>query len=132
MATPTNWTWGTGRRKNAIARVRICAGDGKVLVNKRPLSDYLPRYYWTSQATEALKVSGLEGRVDVYVNAHGGGLTGQSGAIRLGIARAILKLDPQQRGVLKKAGLLTRDPRMVERKKFGQKGARARFQYSKR
>lgn len=124
--------WGTGRRKNAVARVRIRPGEGTVLVNNRTIEDYLPRYFWKTQALEALKVAGVEGKVDVLVRAHGGGLTGQAGAIRLGLARAILKLNPQARPALKKAGLLCRDSRMVERKKFGQKGARARFQYSKR
>ena len=124
--------WGTGRRKNAVARVRIRPGEGTVLVNNRTIEDYLPRYFWKTQALEALQVAGVEGKVDVLVRAHGGGLTGQAGAIRLGLARAILKLNPQARPALKKAGLLCRDSRMVERKKFGQKGARARFQYSKR
>lgn len=130
--TPSAFIWGTGRRKNAIARVRIRAGEGKVLINNREIADYLPRYYWSSQAVEPLKVAGVEGKIDVFVNAHGGGLTGQAGAIRLGIARALLKMYPDSRPALKKAGLLTRDPRMVERKKVGLKGARARFQFSKR
>lgn len=130
--TPSAFIWGTGRRKNAIARVRIRAGEGKVLINNREVADYLPRYYWSSQAVEPLKVAGVEGKIDVLVNAHGGGLTGQAGAIRLGIARALLKMYPDSRPALKKAGLLTRDPRMVERKKVGLKGARGRFQFSKR
>jgi len=129
---PVAFVWGTGRRKNAIARVRICGGDGKFLINNREVNDYLPRYYWASQAVEALKVAGVEGKIDVFVNAHGGGLTGQAGAVRLGVARAILKLYPAARPALKKAGLLTRDPRMVERKKVGLKGARANKQFSKR
>ena len=131
-AAPVSFIWGTGRRKNAIARVRICEGDGKFLINNREVKDYLPRYYWATLALQPIKVAGVEGKIDVFVNAHGGGLTGQAGAIRLGLARAILKLNPQARPALKKAGLLCRDSRMVERKKFGQKGARARFQYSKR
>jgi small subunit ribosomal protein S9 len=129
---PVSFVWGTGRRKNAIARVRICGGDGKFLINNREVNDYLPRYYWASQAIEALKVAGIEGKIDVFVNAHGGGLTGQAGAVRLGVARAILKMYPAARPALKKAGLLTRDPRMVERKKVGLKGARANKQFSKR
>lgn len=128
----SDYIWGTGRRKNAIARVRIRRGDGKFLINNREVEDYLPRHYWASKAVEPLKVSGMEGKIDVYVNAHGGGLTGQSGAIRMGVARAIIKMDPSLRPVLKKAGMLTRDPRMVERKKVGLKGARGRFQFSKR
>lgn len=129
---PASFVWGTGRRKNAIARVRICEGDGKFLINNREVKDYLPRYYWASQAVEALSVAGLEGKIDVFVNAHGGGLTGQAGAVRLGLARAILKMNPAARPALKKAGLLTRDPRMVERKKTGLKGARGKKQFSKR
>ena len=113
--------WGTGRRKNAIARVRICEGTGQFLINNREVKDYLPRFYWSSMAVQPLAVAGVEGKIDVFVNAHGGGLTGQAGAIRLGVARAILK-----------AGFLTRDPRMVERKKVGLKGARANKQFSKR
>lgn len=129
---PRTFVWGTGRRKNAIARVRICDGEGKFLINNREVSDYLPRFYWASQAVEALKIAGVEGKIDVFVNAHGGGLTGQAGAVRLGVARAILKMYPAARPSLKKAGLLTRDSRMVERKKVGLKKARANKQFSKR
>jgi small subunit ribosomal protein S9 len=124
--------WGTGRRKNAVARVLLRSGNGKITVNDREIDDYLPRFFWKSQAVEPLSVAGVEGRVDVMINAHGGGLTGQSGAIRLGIARAIVKFNPDARSVLKKAGMLRRDSRMVERKKFGQKGARGKRQFSKR
>ena len=83
-AAPAAFIWGTGRRKNAIARVRICEGEGKFLINNREVKDYLPRYYWSSQAIAALAAAGVEGKIDVFVNAHGGGLTGQAGAIRLG------------------------------------------------
>lgn len=131
-AAPISFIWGTGRRKNAIARVRICEGDGKFLINNREVNDYLPRVYWASQAVEVLKVAGVEGKIDVFVNAHGGGLTGQAGAVRLGVARALLKMNPELRPTLKKAGFLTRDSRMVERKKVGLKGARAAKQFSKR
>lgn len=124
--------WGTGRRKNAIARVRICEGTGQFLVNNREVKDYLPRVYWATQAFQPLQAAGVEGKVDVFVNAHGGGLTGQAGAIRMGLSRALLKLNPSFRAVLKKAGYLTRDSRMVERKKVGLKGARANKQFSKR
>jgi small subunit ribosomal protein S9 len=127
----TNY-WGTGRRKNAVARVLLRSGTGKITINDREVDDYLPRYIWKSQAVEPLTVGGVEGRVDVKINAHGGGLTGQSGAIRMGIARAIIKLNPDARQALKKAGMLKRDSRMVERKKFGQKGARGKRQFSKR
>ena len=126
------YCWGTGRRKCALARVRVRPGDGTIMVNERTLEDYFPRVNWQLSATQPLKSAGLEGKVDVFVRASGGGLTGQSGAVRLGIARALLKLNPDLRPVLKKNGLLTRDPRMVERKKFGQKGARGLRQFSKR
>lgn len=128
----TSYYWGTGRRKNAVARVRIAPGDGKFLVNGRETSEYFPRHNWQTSAHSPLVTTGLEGKVDVFVNASGGGLTGQSGAICLGLARALTKMNPDLRVVLKKAGMLTRDDRMVERKKFGQRGARAKFQYSKR
>ena len=124
--------WGTGRRKNAIARVRICEGTGQFLVNNREVKDYLPRVYWATQAVQPLQAAGVEGKIDVFVNAHGGGLTGQAGAIRMGLSRALLKLNPSFRAVLEKAGYLTRDSRMVERKKVGLKGARANKQFSKR
>ena len=124
--------WGTGRRKNAIARVRICEGTGQFLVNNREVKDYRPRVYWATQAVQPLQAAGVEGKIDVFVNAHGGGLTGQAGAIRMGLSRALLKLNPSFRAVLKKAGYLTRDSRMVERKKVGLKGARANKQFSKR
>ncbi|SRR6056297_45016 len=131
MDTPSFY-WGTGRRKNALARVRVVPGQGKVLINNRTPDEYFPRTLWHDTALSPLKVAGVEGKVDVYVNASGGGLTGQSGAVRLGLARALLRLNPDLKPVLRKAGMLTRDSRMVERKKFGLKGARARYQYSKR
>jgi small subunit ribosomal protein S9 len=131
MDTPSFY-WGTGRRKNALARVRIRPGKGDFLINNRSADDYFPRTIWHTEALSPLKAAGVEGKIDVYVNASGGGLTGQSGAVKLGLARALLKLNPELKSVLRKAGMLTRDPRMVERKKFGQKGARARYQYSKR
>lgn len=128
----SDFYWGTGRRKAALARVRVRAGSGTVKVNERPADEYFPRVIWQTQALEAIKTSGLEGKVDVFVNASGGGLTGQSGAVRMGLARALLKMNPDLRPALKKSGLLTRDSRMVERKKFGQKGARGKRQFSKR
>ena len=124
--------WGTGRRKNALARVRVLPGNGVVKINERTVEDYFPRLVWQLQAMQPLKTATVEGKVDVLVRASGGGLTGQAGAVRLGIARALIKMNPELRPVLKKAGLLTRDPRMVERKKYGKKGARGQFQYSKR
>ena len=124
--------WGTGRRKNALARVRVLPGNGVVKINERKVEDYFPRLVWQLQAMQPLKTATVEGKVDVLVRASGGGLTGQAGAVRLGIARALIKMNPELRPVLKKAGLLTRDPRMVERKKTGLKGARANKQFSKR
>lgn len=121
-----------GRRKSSVARVYVSHGTGKITVNKRALSDYFglaTNRYVVNQPFSLLKVSD---RYDVIVNVRGGGISGQAGAIRLGIARAILKLDSTARGDLKKAGFLTRDSRKVERKKAGQPGARKRFQFSKR
>lgn len=131
MPSPTYY-WGTGRRKESIARVRIRPGEGQIVINGRSIEDYFPRQLWRLNALEPLKVSGMEGKIDVFIKAQGGGLSGQAGAVRLGIARALLTLDPEMRPVLKKADLLARDPRMVERKKFGRRKARALYQYSKR
>ncbi|MDR1622154.1 MAG: 30S ribosomal protein S9 [Synergistaceae bacterium] len=127
-----NYFWGTGRRKNALARVRVRPGNGEIKINDRTVENYFPRLVWQSQVLQSLKVASLEGKVDVFIRASGGGLTGQAGAAKMGIARALIKLNPDLRPALKKEGLLTRDPRMVERKKFGQKGARGKRQYSKR
>lgn len=127
-----SYFWGTGRRKNALARVRVRPGNGEIKINDRTVEEYFPRLVWQSQVLQSLKVASLEGKVDVFVRASGGGLTGQAGAAKMGIARALIKLNPDLRPALKKEGLLTRDPRMVERKKFGQKGARGKRQYSKR
>ncbi|MGI6784755.1 MAG: 30S ribosomal protein S9 [Aminivibrio sp.] len=128
----TSYCWGTGRRKAALARVRVRPGDGTIKINEREVDDYFPRVVWQNSALQPLKTAGLEGKVDVFVRASGGGLTGQAGAVRLGIARALIKLNPDLRPALKKEGFLTRDSRMVERKKFGQKGARGLRQFSKR
>jgi small subunit ribosomal protein S9 len=127
-----SYFWGTGRRKSALARVRVRPGNGEIKVNDRSVEDYFPRLVWQSQVWQSLKTASLEGKVDVFIRATGGGLTGQAGAAKMGIARALIKLNPDLRPALKKEGLLTRDPRMVERKKFGQKGARGKRQYSKR
>ena len=127
-----NYFWGTGRRKNALARVRVRSGNGDIKINDRTVEDYFPRLVWQSQVLQSLKVASLEGKVDVFIRASGGGLTGQAGAAKMGIARALIRLNPDLRPALKKEGLLTRDPRMVERKKFGQKGARGKRQFSKR
>lgn len=124
--------YGTGRRKSSVARVWLAPGDGKMMVNRRPLQEYFSRPTNQTLAVQPLKAVGVEGKFDLRANVGGGGLTGQAGAVRLGIARALLAVDASLRPSLRKAGLLTRDPRVKERKKYGQKGARARFQFSKR
>jgi small subunit ribosomal protein S9 len=124
--------YGTGRRKCSIARVRLQPGEGKIEVNRRPVDEFFPRPTLKMVLTQPLKVVGMEGKLDVMANVSGGGSSGQAGAIRLGIARALVQVDGTLRAALKKAGLLTRDPRVKERKKYGQRGARARFQFSKR
>ncbi len=124
--------YGTGRRKASVARVWIQPGDGKIHVNERPVDEFFPRPTMRMILLQPLKVAGMEGKFDIMATVDGGGMSGQAGAIRLGIARAMLQLDAALRSSLKKAGLLTRDPRSKERRKYGQKGARARFQFSKR
>jgi len=124
--------YGTGRRKCSVARVWLQAGDGKIQVNDRSVDDFFPRAPLQLALAQPFKAAGIEGKYDVMATVTGGGMTGQAGAIRLGIARALLAADLAFRGALKKAGLLTRDPRVKERRKYGQKGARARFQFSKR
>jgi small subunit ribosomal protein S9 len=122
----------TGRRKTAVANVRIFLGAGKMMVNGRPVREYLTKESLMTLAQKPLELTGMLGKLDVICTARGGGLSGQAGAIRLGIAKALLKMNEEFRKTLKKEGLLTRDPRMVERKKYGQIKARKRFQYSKR
>ena len=121
-----------GRRKEASARVRIRLGSGKVEVNGRELNNYLPTDLLRQYVFQPMKITGTEGKYDVFVNVNGGGQVGQTFAIRHGITRALMLAQPEQRGVLKAAGLVTRDARVKERKKYGQPGARARFQFSKR
>ena len=123
---------GTGRRKTAIARIRLAVGSGKILVNGRAFENYFPVEALRTAVTQPLVLTESTTKYDVSVNVEGGGPAGQAGAVRHGIARALLHVDAALRGVLKKAGCLTRDPRMRERKKYGQPGARKRFQYSKR
>ncbi len=122
----------TGRRKTSVARVRLLSGTGDMNINKKPMEEYFPRETLRGIVRQPLVVTENTGKFNVIANVNGGGISGQAGAVRHGISRALLEFDPELRGVLKKAGLLTRDPRMVERKKFGQKGARKRFQFSKR
>jgi small subunit ribosomal protein S9 len=130
MATTQKIT--TGRRKVSVARVRLLPGTGNITVNGRALDEYFGRETSKMILVEPLKLVDQMGKVDVFVNANGGGLSGQAGAIRHGISRALVTMNPEWRPVLKKAGFLTRDARAVERKKYGQPGARKRFQFSKR
>jgi small subunit ribosomal protein S9 len=122
----------TGRRKTAVANVRLLLGAGKMTVNGRPIREYLTKESLMILVQKPLDLTGMLGKLDVICTARGGGLSGQAGAIRLGITRALLKMNEDFRKILKKEGLLSRDPRMVERKKYGQIKARKRFQYSKR
>ncbi|WP_196895886.1 30S ribosomal protein S9 [Aureivirga marina] len=121
-----------GRRKTAVARIYLSAGEGNITVNKKELNDYFPTATLQYKVRQALALTGNEAAYDVKVNVYGGGITGQAEAIRLAISRALSEINPEFRTVLKPEGLLTRDPRMVERKKFGQKKARKKFQFSKR
>lgn len=122
----------TGRRKEAIARVRIVPGEGRIVVNGRPFEEYFPLRTLQTAVVQPLTAVGGNSSLDVIVNVHGGGISGQAGAVRHGIARALVAMDAQMRPILKKAGFLTRDPRMKERKKYGLKKARKAPQFSKR
>ena len=132
MAAVLDRFYGTGRRKTSVARVWIRPGAGRIAVNRRSFEDYFPRETLRMIIEQPLQVTGTAGQLDITVTGGGGGPTGQAGAVRHGIARALARLDEKLRLPLKKAGLLTRDPRMRERKKYGQPGARQKFQYSKR
>lgn len=124
--------YGTGRRKRSVARVWLRPGGGTIVVNRRPFEDYFPRETLRMIICQPFQLTNTLGQFDVSVNVGGGGIAGQAGAIRHGIARALVAFDNALRQTLKRAGLLTRDPRMRERKKYGQPGARKQFQYSKR
>ncbi|ADU92657.1 MULTISPECIES: 30S ribosomal protein S9 [Geobacillus] len=124
--------YGTGRRKSSVARVRLVPGDGRIIVNKRDIREYIPSEALIEMVKQPLVLTETLGSYDVLVNVQGGGFAGQAGAIRHGIARALLEVDPEFRAVLKRAGLLTRDARVKERKKYGLKGARRAPQFSKR
>jgi small subunit ribosomal protein S9 len=124
--------YGTGRRKSSVARVRLVPGNGKITINDRDIENYIPFEALREVVRQPLRLTETLGNYDVLVNVKGGGYTGQAGAIRHGIARALLEADPDYRQTLKRAGLLTRDPRMKERKKYGLKGARRAPQFSKR
>jgi len=126
------WFYGTGRRKESVARVFLKAGTGQFTVNGRTVKSYFPNHAWEHDAIEPLKFTSLTDQVDVVVTAKGGGVGGQSGAVRMGLSRAIIKFNPELQPPLRKNGFLTRDSRMKERKKYGQKGARKRFQFTKR
>jgi small subunit ribosomal protein S9 len=132
LASPEAITSATGKRKTAVARVRLSPGGGNFVINGRSLDDYFPRHADRLLIRKPLELTDALTHYDISAKIHGGGSSGQAGALRHGIARALEKLDPNQRLVLKRAGLLTRDPRRKERKKYGQKGARARYQFSKR
>lgn len=122
----------TGRRKRAVARVRVHAGSGVITVNGKPIADYFPSRTHTMEAVEPLVVTETVEAYDIDATIHGGGTTGQAGALRLGISRALVELDPERREALKRAGFMTRDPRKKESKKYGLKKARKAPQYSKR
>ena len=122
----------TGRRKTSVARVRLSPGTGEMTVNGDSLEEYFPRETLVMIVKQPLECVDALGKYNLRARVSGGGMSGQAGALRLGIARALIKVDEEMRSVLRRAGYLTRDPRMKERKKYGQKGARARFQYSKR
>ena len=132
MAAVVDRFYATGRRKTSVARVWIRPGAGRIVVNRRGFEDYFPRETLRMIIAQPLEVTSTVGQFDIFVNVGGGGPTGQAGAVRHGLSRALSRFDEKFRGPLKKAGLLTRDPRMRERKKYGQPGARQKFQYSKR
>ncbi len=123
---------GTGRRKRAVARVKLVMGQGLITVNKRPVEEYFPRPSLLQIVRQALEVTETSSRFDIHVKTQGGGVAGQAGAVRHGIARALVEMDEAMRSPLRKNGLMTRDPREKESKKYGRKRARKRFQFSKR
>jgi len=132
MANQKAQFFGTGRRKSSVARVILTNGTGEFLINGRTFEDYIPSAATRLDVLQPLTLTESEGKYDISVNVNGGGLTGQAGAIRLGITRALLEINPDLRSVLKPAGLITRDPRSKERKKYGLKKARKSSQFSKR
>ena len=126
------WIWATGRRKTSVCRIRMKPGTGKFIINKRELETYFPKALEQQRVLAPLRAVDSTKGVDIFANVRGGGLTGQSGAVALGIARALLKSDPETESVLRDGKFLTRDSRQKERKKYGQRGARRGFQFSKR
>jgi small subunit ribosomal protein S9 len=132
MAEVKEFIWGTGRRKSAVARVRLSRGTGTITVNHRPFEKYFLTQDDRQNALASLQATQASGRYDILVNTSGGGIGGQAGAMKLGIARALMAIEPALESILRAQGLLTRDPRMKERKKYGLRGARRGVQYSKR
>jgi len=128
----TKFIWGLGRRKSSVARVRIHAGAGAFLVNGKPIDDYFPTLQGRERASAPLRATETAGTYDIFCNVNGGGPTGQADAVRMGLSRALKTADPGFEEVLREQGLLTRDSRMKERKKYGRRGARRGFQFSKR
>ncbi len=131
MQQAERW-YGTGRRKESTARVWIAVGNGEIKINERPFDEYFPRESWRVMMQQPLDLVEQRGKLNIMVNVKGGGLSGQAGAVRHGLTRALMEMNPEFRSPLKKAGFVTRDPRTVERKKYGRPGARKRFQFSKR
>lgn len=129
---PTKIYDATGKRKTSVARVRLMPGEGSIIINKRSINDYFKRETAKMIINQPLELTNTVGKFDIRVNVSGGGISGQAGSIKHGISKALLAVDPEHRTLLKKAGFITRDSRIKERKKPGQKGARARFQFSKR
>ncbi|MHC4933017.1 MAG: 30S ribosomal protein S9 [Planctomycetota bacterium] len=132
MAGSETFIWGTGRRKSSVARVRVRSGGGKIEVNGKEYKEYFPTEGMRTLVLAPLQATENQSSVDVYVNVKGGGPVGQAGAVRLGIARALMNFDAGLESPLRDGGFLTRDARMKERKKYGQRGARRKFQFSKR
>ena len=129
---PKSYIWGLGRRKTSVARVRIAKGEGNITINKRPVGEYFTEEEDRKAVHAPLVATDTDGQYDVWANVKGGGTTGQAGAVLLGVARALVEADAELEQTLRGGGYLTRDARMVERKKYGQRGARRRYQYSKR
>ena len=129
---PQTFIWGVGRRKTSVARVRVATGTGKITINGRELNDFFTNERDRKGIFGPVEVTSTGGKVDIHARCTGGGPTGQAGAVVMGVARALLKYDPSTEAALRGAGFLTRDSRMKERKKYGQRGARRRFQFSKR
>lgn len=127
-----NVIWATGRRKKSVARVRLMAGNGEIQVNKKPLDEYFDRPTLRLIVRQPIKDTTIGGKYNIIANVKGGGKSGQAGALRHGISRALALVDPETKVLLRRKGFLTRDPRGKERKKYGQKGARKRFQWTKR